>query len=144
MIKRLISGLIIMITMIGCGPTFYLKKAERALKKAEQLGAEVKADTIYKQRIVYIPEYKIDTLIKRVDFRDTITVENTKVITKVKVNTVTKEVYIESKCKADTVKINVPVSVIKEIKSGHSTWDLIILSIIVLIVGAVLSRIFWK
>jgi hypothetical protein len=135
---------ILLLLLSSCGPTFYLKRAERDLKKAEQLGAKVKSDTVWKEKIVYVPEYKTDTLIKRVDFRDTITLETTKVLTKVKVNTVTKEVYIESKCKSDTVKIRVPFTVTKEIKSGHSTWDLIILSIVVLLVGAVLGRIFWK
>jgi len=136
--------LIVILLLSSCGPTFYLKKAERAIKKAEQLGTKVKTDTVWQEKIVYVPEYKTDTLFKQVDFRDTITLETTKVLTRVKVNTVTKEVYIESKCKADTVKIEVPFTVTKEIKAGHSTWDLIILAIFVLIVGAVLSRIFWK
>ena len=129
---------------MGCGPTFYLKKAERALKKAEQLGAKFKADTVWKDKIVYVPEYKTDTLFKRVDFRDTVTLETTKVLTKVKVNTVTKEVYIQTVCKPDTIKIKVPFTVTKEISSGHSTWDMVILSIVVLLLGALLGKIFLK
>ena len=136
--------IILALIISSCGPTFYLKRAERDLKRAEQLGAKIKTDTVWIDKIVYVHEYKTDTLFKQVDFRDTVTLETTKVLTKVKVNTVTKEVYIKSVCKSDTVKIKVPVTIIKKIKAGHSNWDMGILAIVVLLVGAVLSRIFWK
>lgn len=134
--------LILLILLSSCGPTFYLKKAERALKKAEQLGAEIQADTIYKERLVFVDSIRVDSIFtSRVG--DTVYISKDRLkVTFVRLPG--DSVYIEGKCEADTVKINVPISVIKEIKAGHSTWDMVILSIVVLIVGAVLSRIFWK
>jgi hypothetical protein len=133
-----------LLLLFGCGPTHYLKKAERALKKAEQLGAVIKQDTVYVERTIIIPEHKTDTLIKRVDFRDTIRLETERVKWKVKVNTVEKEIFVEAKCKADTVRIEVPVETNREIKAGYGVLTIIQWSILALLVGALLSKLFWK
>lgn len=132
MITKLLPYIIVVLT--SCSPNFYVKKAERALKKAEQLGVTVKPDTIYITREIITPEYKYDTLIKQVDFRDTIRITDTRVETKIKINYLTKEVYIENKVKPDTLKIEVPITVTKEIHSGYSLWDLLIIVAIALLV----------
>lgn len=137
-------AIIISLLCISCGPTFYLKKAERAIKKAEQLGAVIQHDTVYTDRTYFIPEYKTDTVIKVQSFTDTIRIENERVKWKIKINTVEKEVFVEAKCKADTVIIRTPIEVIRKINSGYSLWDMIILCIVVFVVGVVLSKFLWR
>jgi hypothetical protein len=132
---RLFIFLIVTFCVTSCGPTHYLKKAERALKKAEQLGADVSADTVYVDREVITPKIEFDTVIRQVDFRDTITVEKEKIITRIKVNTVDREIFVQTECPSDTVKIRVPVTVTREISSGYSLWELIILAIACLLIG---------
>lgn len=134
----------LLVGFFGCGPVHYLKKADRAIAKAQQLGAKVTQDTVFINSNILIPEYRTDTLIKINSFTDTIRLENEKIKWKVKVNTIEKTVYVEAKCKADTVIIRVPVEVTRKIKAGYSLWDIIILCIVVAIVAAILSKIFWK
>lgn len=137
----LLSALIL---LSSCGPNFYLKKAERALRKAEQLGAKINQDTVFKTITVTVPERQIDTLLQRVDFRDTITVLQDRILTKIKVNQVDKTVYVNVKCPPDTVRVKVPVIVNRKIQAGHTTWDMVILAIVCLAVGFVISKFVWK
>lgn len=137
-------ALLISLLIMGCGPAHYLQKAKAALKKAEQLGAVVKADTVYITRTVVLPEYKTDTVIHVQNFTDTIRIENERVKWKVKINTVEKKVFVEAKCKADTVIIHVPMAVTTKIKAGRTTFDVILLCLFFFIVGGLASKIFWK
>ena len=43
----MLKFLAILFVMTSCGAAYHLKRAEKHLKKAEQLGAKVTADTIY-------------------------------------------------------------------------------------------------
>lgn len=135
---------ILPLVLLSCGPNHYLKKAERAIAKAKELGAEVSPDTVYTDRTYYIPVYKHDTLIQVQTWHDTIRHETERIKWKVKVNEVEKKIFVEAKCKADTVKIKVPVTVETKIKSGFTAMDLIGLVIIALIAGAVLGKMFWR
>lgn len=130
--------------LCGCGPAHYLKKAERAIKKAEQLGAVVKHDTVFIDRTIIIPEHKTDTLIRQVNFHDTIRLETERVKWKVKVNTIEKEIFVEAKCKADTVRIKVPVETTRVIKAGYTAFTIIKWIFMALIIGALLSKLLWK
>lgn len=139
--KRLISILIIF-TLIGCGPTFYLKKAERALKKAEQLGAKVGSDTVYVERTVFVDSVRVDSV-----FTSKVgdTVYLTKDRLKVKyVKLPGDSVFIEGKCEADTIRIQVPVTVTKNIESGYGVWDILKWCLFIAIVAVLLTRILWK
>lgn len=140
--------IILLLLLSGCSATEranrQLKKAERAIAKAKVLGAEVKSDTIFTDRSYFIPEYRTDTLITQVKFTDTIRIENERIKWKVKVNEIEKTVYVDAKCKADTVIIRVPVEVTQKIKSGYSLWEIIILAIVALVVGGVIAKIFWR
>lgn len=127
--------LAIILLLSSCGPSHYLKKAERALKKAEQLGASVKSDTVYIDREIIVPQTHFDTVLSMQNFRDTITVTKDRVVTRVKVNTVEKKIFVETECPPDTIKIRVPVTVTREISSGYSLWELIILALAALAVG---------
>jgi hypothetical protein len=131
------KNILILVLLTSCGPAWHLKQARKHELKAIAKGAEVKTDTIYITKEVIVPEIKFDTVLRQVNFNDTIVVEKEKVITRVKVNTVTKEIYVETKCPADTVKIEVPVTIKKEIKvkGGIKWWWLIIAAAAGLIVG---------
>lgn len=131
--KKLLITILLISGLWSCGPSHYLKKAERALKKAEQLGANVKSDTVFIEKQVIVPEVKTDTVFKsRVG--DTVYISKEKLKIKY-VKLPSDSVFIEGKCKSDTVEINVPYTVTKEIKSGASTWDLVILGTVLFVIG---------
>lgn len=137
-----IIWLILLISFTGCGPGFYLRKAERALKKAEQLGATTTSDTVFILKEVIVPETHFDTVLRVVNFHDTITVEKDRIVTRVKINTVTKEIFVSTKCPEDTVKIKVPVNVYRTIQArGWLRWWHILIAFIV---GVVLGRLVLK
>ena len=135
MMKILLLSLTILLS--SCGPSFYLKRAERAIKKAEQLGATVSRDTSFIDKSVVVPEVKTDTIFKP-QLGDTIFISKDKLKIKY-VKLPGDSVFIEGKCEADTVRIKVPVTITKKIKAGATTWDLIILAIVCLIVGFILG-----
>jgi len=114
------------VALIACSPSWHKNQAERHLRKAESKGAQVRVDTVFKTVSVIVPEVRVDTLIKQVDFRDTIEFWQDRFHVMVKVDTLTKSVYIEGKCLSDTVRITIPVTVTKEIKSGWPKWWLIV------------------
>jgi len=120
---------------LGCSAGWHLKRAEKHLKLAESKGAQVRVDTVYKTISVIVPEVHVDTLIKQVNFRDTIEFWQDRFHVRVKVDTITKSVYIEGKCESDTVRIEVPISVAKEIKTGWPFWWLAV----ALVAGFLLS-----
>jgi hypothetical protein len=134
--------LILIFLLTSCGPTFYLKKAERALKKAEQLGAKTGVDTIYAERLVFVDSIRVDSIFSsKVDD----TVYLTKDRLKVKyVRLPGDSVFIEGRCEADTIKIQVPVSVTKTIESGYTAWDIIRWCLVIAIIAVLVSKILWK
>ena len=128
-------ALIAVVGLASCSPSAKLRKAERLIAEAEAAGLKWKIDTLWQTKFVIVPELRIDTLIEKVNFRDTLVVTKDKVVTKLKFDTLRRTIYVQTECPADTVKIEVPVQVIKEIKSGYTLWDLIILAIFCLIIG---------
>lgn len=134
--------ILILLLMTSCGATHYLKKAERSLKKAEQLGATVKRDTTMVKLRVDGPsaDFKLgDIVFQRSEFsyerpvlKDTIIYKN-----KIKLQVKDSLVYVD----CPEIEKEVPVAVNTEISSGHSTWDLVILAIVALVVGCVIGRI---
>lgn len=148
--EKMIFGFIMIgITLLvfilsGCGPAHHLRKAEKHLKKAELKGADVSADTLWKTMNVPVPIVQFDTLLQRVNFRDTITVEKDKIITKIKYDTITRSMFVSSKAERDTIKIEVPVIVNRTIKAGHGFFYWFIrIGSVCLIIGFVLGAIFW-
>jgi len=117
---------LIIAVLAGCGPAFHLKQAERHLRKAEIKGAQVRVDTVYKTISVIVPETHFDTVLSVQNFRDTITLEKDKIVTKIKYDTITRRLYIKTICPPDTARIEVPISVTKEIKTGWPWWWLIV------------------
>lgn len=134
--------ILIMFAMASCGPSHYLRKSERALKKAIIKGAIVNPDTIYKTITVYTPKIEIDTVLRHVNFRDTITVQKDKVITRIKYDTLTKLLYVNTVCPSDTVFVKVPVSVTNEISCPpkDNKWKWIAISLGVVLIAALALR----
>jgi len=111
-----------LITLSSCGPAAKLRRANRLIDQAIAAGATVKTDTVFVTRTVTVPETHFDTVLTKVNFTDTITVEKDKVVTKVKINTVTKEVFVSTKCPEVTKVVKVPVQVFKTISAGYTKW----------------------
>ena len=129
--------LLISIVAISCGPNHYLRKAERAIDKAEKLGLKWKTDTVWNTIEVAVPEIDFDTVISYETLNDTITVTKDNIITRVKVNTVTKEIFVQTKCTPDTIKVKVPVIVNREIKAGKGFWHYALWFLIVAVIAFV-------
>lgn len=119
-----------------------LKRAERLIAQAEQLGIKWHTDTIYKEIPVFIPQVRVDSIFtSRVG--DTVYLEKDRLKIKY-IKLPGDSVFISGNCEADTVKISVPVTVNKEIKTGLGVLTVVQWSILALIVGAILCKILWK
>jgi hypothetical protein len=125
------------VTLASCGPAAKLRRAERLIAEAEAQGATVTMDTIFVDKLVITAPTQFDTVLSVVGFGDTLTIEKEKIVTRIKVNTVTKEIFVETKCPPDTIKINVPYTVTRKIsaRDGYSMWQMIILALVFLLVG---------
>lgn len=142
---RYLSYILLIIFFTGCASNKAnrkLKRAERLIAQAEQLGAKVTADTIFKTIPVFIESVKYDSIFtSRVG--DTVYLEKERLKIKY-VRLPGDSVFISGNCEADTVKITVPVTVNKEIKTGLGVLTVVQWSILALIVGAILCKILWK
>lgn len=144
------NNIIIILALIlaGCGPASKLRRAKKLIAQAEASGLEWKSDTVFQVVEVVVPKIEFDTVLRQVNFIDTLVVEKNKVVTRVKVNTITKEVYIKTTCPEQKKKVVVTHTVTKTIKVGDG-WlkDLAQTGtafIAALIIGAILSKMFWK
>lgn len=109
----------------GCSPSDKLRRAKRLIDEAVAAGAKWKSDTVFQEVRVVVPEIKFDTVVRRVDFRDTIIVTKEKAVTRVKINTVTRDVFVETKCPEKIVIKKVSHTVNREIKVGYSLMGLV-------------------
>jgi hypothetical protein len=119
-----------------------LKRANRLIGEAEQLGVKWKSDTIFKTIPVFIESVKYDSIFTSRQ-GDTIFIEKERMKIKY-VRLPGDSVYIEGKCDSLTKIVEVPISVTKEIKTGLGVLTVVQWSVLALLVGAVLARIFWK
>lgn len=117
-----------------------LKKAERLTEAAIELGAKVEKDTVWMLQEWIIPEAKTDTVFKI--STDTVTIEKERLKIKVLINKVTDSVFVEGRCMPDTVRKEVPVIVEKKIQTGYSTWDMVLLSIFILVIAFIAGYIY--
>lgn len=127
---KLIKYLLLSLLFIHCSPAWHLKQAERHFKKAEIKGANVRVDTVYNTVTVIVPETHLDTVFSVQNFRDTITLEKDKIITKIKFDTLTRRLYVNTICPPDTVKVKVPFTVTKEINAGWPWWWLLLAGLV--------------
>lgn len=130
--------LLFIFILCSCGPASQLRRADKLIKKAEALGAVVTRDTVYINKSLIIPVYKHDTVATYHTLLDTLIVNNEKVITKIKVDTVTKTWYVDQVVKGDTVFIKVPTKINTDIHAPKQInpwpWILAILIVILIIV----------
>src|SRR5688500_10348714 len=115
--KYITTYLLIALILSSCGVNYHLRKAQRHIKKAELKGAIINRDTVFKTLTVYTPKIEFDTVLRQVNFRDTITVEKDKVITRLKIDTIQRTVWLSTDRPPDTVIVRVPVSVETNIKT---------------------------
>ena len=124
--------LIALILLSSCSANYHLNQAKRHLKIAEQKGAKITADTIYKE--IKVPEVKIDTFVNEVTLekllRDTITVKQNNEVIKIKYVPKEKRIYVKSE-RTKPVYIKVPVAVKQVIKAGLTTGETVILGIVI-------------
>lgn len=120
---------VVAVALPGCSAKWHLKRAARHELIAISKGAQVRADTVYVNRIVPVPEIRVDTVFKNVNFMDTLIVTKEKVVTRVKVDPILRTVYVTTQVKPDTVRIKVPIIVEKKFtaKSGLDWWILILI-----------------
>lgn len=142
MIKNIYILIAVAVLTTSCGPTSKLRRAERLIAKAEAQGLKWKSDTVWQTKTVIVPEIKFDTVLRDVNFRDTITVTKDRVVTKVKIDLKEKLIYVSTDCPPDTVKIKVPIVVNKEITAkGYTTLGLIWRCAVSLLIGVVIGYI---
>ncbi len=124
------------ILLSSCSANYHINQAKRHLKIAEQKGAKITADTVYSTLL--IPETKIDTFVNEVTLekllRDTIIVTQKNEVIKIKYVPKEKRIYVKSE-RTKPVYIKVPVVVKQVIKAGLTTWEVVILGIVICIVS---------
>lgn len=107
--------IILSLLLISCGPNYYLRRAERNLKKAEMLGAQIGSDTIYKYVNVYVPDVKKDTVFTSKP-GDTIYISKDRLRIKY-VNLPGDSVFIKGECKDSIITVKHPIVINRTIKS---------------------------
>jgi hypothetical protein len=127
--------------LASCGPTYYLKKAERAIEQAKKRGAGIKHDTItfhFKS-----PEIKFNTTLKPAWVngapiplaRDTLIVKDKKTgaTIKAKINQATncpdscnriQTIFLQADCPPQDLTAEVPCDTVQV---GYTLWDIVIL-----------------
>lgn len=142
--------LLILILLSSCSASYHLQRA-----KAK--GAEVRSDTVWNDIAFTTPAMRFGTTIRpdwqvhNISKPFVAEDENTGARTEV-------EIVLRDHCPPDcidTVRIEtgipareetkkVPTRIDTEINAGYSRWDLIILAIACLAVGAVAAKLFWR
>lgn len=139
MLKKALFGLVAVL-IIGCGPSYHLKRAARHELIAISKGAKIEADTVYVKVPLIVKETALDSIFVTLP-GDTIVLTKDRLQVKF-VDLPGDSIFIEGKCEADTIYKEVPVTVTKVVhgpKSGLQWWWLIVAAAIGLIIG-VLKR----
>lgn len=122
--------IIAIVIFASCGPAAKLKRAEKLIKKAEELGATWHVDTVIQKIPVPVPQIEIRAVHHAIP-GDTVVIEKDRLQVKV-VRLPGDSIFVEGKCKSDTVEIEVPVTVTKtiEAKGGIKWWWLVIAGLV--------------
>src|SRR6188768_209627 len=131
--------LIVACGVISCSPQSKIKRAQRLIREAENAGVEFTADTVYQTITVTTPRIDVDTVFRDVTFRDTLVLPQNKVVTKVKINTVTKEVFVKTKCPEQSKKVVVTHTVKKTLKVGDTRLQKFGRAALWLVIGIILG-----
>lgn len=148
---------LILLCASSCGPAYHLKRAKHHWNKAIEKGAKTTVDTTWQTIPVITPSIQFSTTIKpdwvNMEVKKTTFTSEHESGARTDVNVGLREdcppecieyVEIDTYCPPDTVKIEVPTYVNMTAKAGHTNWDMIALAVFCLVVGAILSRLFWR
>lgn len=116
--------------LVSCGPAYHLRKAKKHLGIAESLGARVHADTLYKELMVAVPEIRVDTIVRNVDFYDTIVITKEGIITKIKVDCTQQTAAISTICPERIKYVKVPYTITKSITAPVNIWKYVAIGIL--------------
>jgi hypothetical protein len=127
--------LVAVFVLASCGPAAKLRKAEKLIAKAEELGAKWKVDTVLQPIHVPVPQVYVKEIHHALP-GDTVTIEKERLKIKL-VKIPGDSIFVEGECESDTVVIRTPVTVTKTIqaKGGLQWWWLIVAASIGLLVG---------
>lgn len=112
--------LLIILLLTSCTSSWHLKQAKKHLLKAEQKGATVRVDTVFKDVITERSITDTVTVLKYNFLTDTITVETVRWKSKLKLDTVHHTLFQQVECKPDTIRV--PVQIITTIKAKSIPW----------------------
>lgn len=109
----------------GCAAN-KLKRAERLISKAEELGAKWHVDTIMVEVPIVVPSVRVDSIIVSKP-GDTVVITKDRLKLKY-VRLRGDTVFVAAECAADTIIKKVPVTVVKTIKAkgGIKWWWLVV------------------
>lgn len=133
--KNISIWLLILVVLSGCSSASKLRRAEKLISKAEELGAKWRIDSVQVEVPVIVPEIRVDSIFVAKP-GDSIVIYKDRL--KVIVRRVAKDtIMIQAECEADTIRVKVTKTITKTIapKKGYSLWELIILAIACLAVG---------
>lgn len=133
--KLSLSIIVGLLLMASCSPSAKIRRAQRLIAQAEAAGLQWESDTVFQTIVVKTPETYFDTVLRQVNFRDTIVVTRDKVVTRVKINTVSRDVFVETKCPEKIVVKKVPHTVTREIQVGDRFWTDFKEALIWLVIG---------
>lgn len=135
--------IVLLLILSSCGPGAKLRRAEKLITKAEQLGAQWRVDTTYQIIEVPVVHVELDTVVVT-EPNDTIYLEKDRL--KVEIIRRADTIRVAAECLPDTIKVEVPVRIERDIvapKPYWTWWKVAGVSLILLIVGLVVGRL-WR
>lgn len=115
--------ILLSLAIVSCGPAIKLKRAEKLIAEAGELGAKWKSDTVKTTIEVVRPEIRIQTVTKILP-GDTIIREKDRIIQKI-IRLPGDSIIVETFVPADTIRKEVPVYITRTISAGYTKWELI-------------------
>jgi hypothetical protein len=126
--------LFIVLILASCSPAAKIRRAEKLIKRAEELGARWHVDSVVTEIEMPVPQIQTDTIV-HIKRGDTVVIEKDRL--KVVIRRVARDtIMVSAECQADTIRTKVTKTITKTIKApGYSLWQMIILALVFLFVG---------
>lgn len=128
---------LLIIVMTSCSPAAKLRRAEKLIDKAEELGAKWKVDSVVVEIPVPVPSVRVDT-VERVLPGDSILIEKDRLRVVIK-RLPGDTIKVQAECEADTITVTATKVVTKtiEAKGGLRWWWLLVAAAAGMILGAI-------
>lgn len=120
--------LAILLLLTSCGSSYHLRKAERHLRLAKELGANITRDTIVFRDTIEFITAKVDTFFVDpilIDHHDTVTRTFVKDKVVIKYKRVSDTVYLSADCPDSVVYIEKKVPIETGISTGFAWYHLL-------------------